>query len=128
MSVHLAFSVSSELFLLCLAALTRFNNPFLRGHRPHLPELIGVSAACESLLQLALNLREVSAEAVLESVVLVDFDLLAGWAFVIHRAVEIAAALLLLVYALYAHFNGDGTVYVKRNSSVNATAGDCQDC
>ena len=95
------FSVSSALYPLCLAVLTHFNNPVLRGHRPHLPELIGVSA-CESLLQLALNLREVSAEAVLKPVLLIDFDLLVGWAFVFRRSIEIAAALLLLVHALYA--------------------------
>ena len=95
------FSVSSKMIPLCLAVLTHFNNPVLRGHRPHLPKLIGVSA-CESLLLLALNLRAASAEAVLKSVLFVDFDLLAGWAFVIRRAVGIVAALL-LVYALYAH-------------------------
>ena len=96
--------MSNELFPLYLALFTHINNPVPRGNRQHLPELIGVSS-CEGLLQLALTLREVSAEAVLKPVLLVDFDLLAGWAFVIHRAVEIAVALLLLVYALYAHLS-----------------------
>ena len=98
------FSMSSELFPLCLAVITHINNPVLRGHRPHPPELIGVSA-CEGLLQLALNLREMFLEAVLKSVLFVDFDLLVGWAFVVRRSVEIDAALLLLVYALYAHLS-----------------------
>ena len=59
------YSVSNELFPLCLAVFTHINNPVLRGHRPHPPELIGVFA-CEGLIQLTLNLREVFPEAVLK--------------------------------------------------------------
>ena len=126
-------SVSNELFPVCLAILTHINNPVLRGHRPHPPELIGVFAY-EGLIQLILNLR----------------DLLVRWRFVVHRAVEMAAVLLLLGCALYAflaellpveapwlscdenrgrevsraHLNDDGTVNIKRSLSVNATSRD----
>ena len=92
-------------------------------------------------------------EAVLKTVLLINSDLLIRWRFVVHRAVEIAPALLLLGNALYAHlpmplpaeapwlscdetrgrricrarlYDG-GTVNIKSSLSVNATSRDGYD-
>ena len=89
-------------------------------------------------------------KAVLKTVLLVIPDLLVRWRFVVHRAVGMAAALLLLGNALYAylsellpveapwlscdenrgreisraHLNDYGTVNIKGSLSVNAASRD----
>ena len=62
-------------------------------------------SACEGLLQLALDFREVLPEDVLKPVLLINVDILVGWASVFRSSIDIAAALLLFVHALHAHLS-----------------------